>query len=250
MRLDPVTRTLVRTQGEGIISEFDAYALEMAVRLAKETAGRVTAITMGPPCSESVLRECLARGADEAALLSDRAMGGADAYATVNVLAAAARTLADKGGDFDLILCGQQAADSDTSLVMPELAEALGLRQVSFVKDYELVDGELRVWREQERADSLLAVALPAVLSVGKTVFPPRFPNIKRKLAANRALIPVYDAAALGLCAEDIGVNGSRTSVGDSYFPEHSKNCVEIGGAKPEEKARNLLSILRGALKG
>ena len=248
MKLDPVTRTLIRSQGTGVLSEYDAYALEMAVRLTEEDGGSVTVVSMGPPQAESVLRYCLSLGADHAVLLSDRTLAGADAYATATTLSAAVRHLENDGNRFALILCGQQASDSDTSLVMPELAEALGLPQVSFVKNYQFHEGSLCVTKLTDDGETLLELSLPAVMSVGKTDFEPRFPNIKRKLAANRAKIEVYDAAGLGLDVSEVGANGSRTIVGDSYFPERAKNCTEIMGQTTEEKVNAFLPILRSII--
>lgn len=129
LKLDPVTKTLIRSQGTGVISEYDKYAMELAARLKAEDGGKVTAVTMGPPSSMEVLRYCIAVGADDVYLLSDRALGGADAYATVNALAAAKAYLEAGGTKYDLVLCGKQASDSDTSLVMPELANASACRR-------------------------------------------------------------------------------------------------------------------------
>lgn len=248
MKLDPVTKTLIRSQGTGVISEHDRFAMELAARLKAEVGGSITAVTMGPPQAAEVLRYCLAVGADDTCLLSDRAMGGADAYATVNVLAAARAALEQqKGAPFDLILTGSQASDSDTSLVMPELAEALNLPQVTFVKNYELKNGVLRVWRETDDGEELLSVTLPAVLSVGKTDFPARFPNLRLKLKANHTEIPTLSAADLDVDPETIGVKGSKTVVGSSYFPEHNKNSIKVEGADAAEIADKLLSLLRAS---
>ena len=236
LKLDPVTKTLIRSQGTGVISEYDKYAMELAARLKAEDGGKVTAITMGPPSSMEVLRYCIAVGADDVYLLSDRALGGADAYATVN-----------GGTKYDLVLCGKQASDSDTSLVMPELAECLGLPQVTFVSGYELSEGKLIVQRETDEGTDHIELPLPAVASVDKTVFEARRPNMRLKLKANHMEIPVLDAQALGLEAEEIGVKGSRTTVGSSYFPEHNKSCVTVSGESSEEIAGNLLSALRSA---
>lgn len=247
LKLDPVTKTLIRSQGTGVISEYDKYAMEMAARLKAETGGHVTAITMGPPSSAEVLRYCLAVGADDVYLLSDRAMGGADAYATVNVLAAAKAHLEKNAAHYDLVLCGKQAGDSDTSLVMPELAERLGLPQITFAQNYELADGKLLVHRETDDGVDVLAVPTPAVLSVGKTVFEARRPNIRLKLKANHTEIPVLSAESLGIDPSEIGVSGSRTVVGSSYFPEHNKSCVSVTGDSSEEIAEKLLSMLHDA---
>ncbi len=245
LKLDPVTKTLIRSQGNGVISEYDKYAMELAVRLKTENGGKVSAITMGPPASAEVLRYCLAVGADDVYLLSDRALGGADAYATVTTLAAAKTYLEADGTKYDLIICGKQASDSDTSLVMPELAEHLGLPQVSFVNDYTLTDGKLCVQRETDDGTDLIELPLPAVISVDKTAFEARRPNMRLKLKANHMEIPIFDVQALGLSAAEVGVPGSRTTVGSSYFPEHSRSCVSVGGESCEEIASNLLAALR-----
>ena len=151
------------------------------------------------------------------------------------------------GTKYDLVLCGKQASDSDTSLVMPELAECLGLPQVTFVSGYELSEGKLIVQRETDEGTDHIELPLPAVASVDKTVFEARRPNMRLKLKANHMEIPVLDAQALGLEAEEIGVKGSRTTVGSSYFPEHNKSCVTVSGESSEEIAGNLLSALRSA---
>lgn len=247
LKLDPVTKTLIRSQGTGVISEYDKYAMELAVRLKTENGGKVTAITMGPPASMEVLRYCLAVGADDVYLLSDRALGGADAYATVNALVAAKAKLEADGTKYDLVLGGKQASDSDTSLVMPEFAECLGFPQVTFVSDFVFADGVLTVRRETDDGIDYIELPLPAVASVDKTVFEARRPNMRLKLKANHTEIPVFDAQALELDAQEIGVKGSKTTVGDSYFPEHSKSCVSISGESSEVIAENLLAALRTA---
>ena len=119
MKIDPVTNNLVRDGVTNIMNPYDQYALETALQLKDELGAHVTVITMGPPHAESVLRDCLAVGADEAKLVSDRAFGGADTLATS---AAMANTIKHFGIP-DLILCGRQAIDGDTAHVGPELAE-------------------------------------------------------------------------------------------------------------------------------
>ena len=124
VKIDPETNTLVREGVESIINPFDLYAVEAALSLKDEYGGKVTAVTMGPPQAEAVLREAVSYGVDEVALLSDRAFAGADTWATTSTLAQAAQKL----GPFDLIICGKQAIDGDTAQVGPGLAERLLLR--------------------------------------------------------------------------------------------------------------------------
>ena len=113
MKIDPVTNNLVRDGVTNIMNPYDQYALETALEIKDSMGAKVTVITMGPPHAESVLKDCLAVGADEAILVSDRAFGGADTLATSAALAETIRHL----GIPDLIMCGRQAIDGDTAQV-------------------------------------------------------------------------------------------------------------------------------------
>lgn len=247
MRLDPETKTLIRS-GEGVISDLDRYALEMAVRIKEEHGGRVTAISMGPPASAGCLRYSLSVGADEMCLISDRAFGGADAYATAYTLRCALQKLeAARHEKFDLILCGRQASDSDTALVTPELAEMLGLPYTTGAVDYQLDDKYIQIIRETDTGTATLRLQLPAVISVGKAAFKPRQPNLRTKMMANRKEVPVIAFSDLSVDKSNIGAEGSLTSVGSSYIPEHNKDKIVICEATPEEAARKLLALLKAA---
>ena len=148
VRLDPKTNTLIRDGVPSIINPDDKAAIEMALRIKDENPGTTgTVLSMGPPQAEDLLREALAMGADDAILLSDRAFGGADTWATSQTIAAGLKTI----GDFDLILAGRQAIDGDTAQVGPQMAEHLGLPQVSYAEGLEVVDeNTIRVKRQFE----------------------------------------------------------------------------------------------------
>ena len=245
MKLDPVTKTLIRG-GEGEISAMDKYALEIAARLKEKKGASVMVISMGLPASNATLKYALSVGGDEAFLLSDRPLGGSDAYATAMALSAAVKKLeAEKGEVFDLVLCGKQASDSDTSLVTPALAELLNRPHTTAVLDFEASDDGITVTRETDTGTETLSLAFPAVLSVGKTVFPFRYPNLKLRLAANRKPIPVFGIADLGLSPEQVGVPGSLTDVGSSFIPEHEKAGLVIDGSNADAAAGELISALR-----
>lgn len=136
VKLDPVTNTLIRDGVPSIINPDDKAGIEAALRLKEETGGTVTIVSMGPQQADVALREALAMGADEAILISDRAFGGADTWATSSTIAAALKKL-----DYDLIITGRQAIDGDTAQVGPQIAEHLGIPQVSYVEDVQ-VDGD------------------------------------------------------------------------------------------------------------
>lgn len=132
VRLDPKTNTLIREGVPSIINPDDKSGLEMALRLKDQYNAHVTVLTMGPPQADLALREALAMGADEAILLTDRAFGGADTWATSCTLAGALKKL-----HYDLIITGRQAIDGDTAQVGPQLAEHLHLPQVSYVEEVQ-----------------------------------------------------------------------------------------------------------------
>ena len=137
IKIDPVTKTLIREGVPSIVNPFDAFALELAVRLKEKNGGRVTVVSMGPNQAEVALRECLSVGADEAYLVTDRAFGGSDTLATSYILANAIKKI----GSFDIIFCGKQAIDGDTGQVGPEIAECLDIAQVTYAFDVDY-DGE------------------------------------------------------------------------------------------------------------
>src|SRR3989304_7489773 len=121
VKIDPQTNTLIRQGIKNIMNPFDTYAMEEGVRVKERYGGKVTAISMGPPQAQEMLREAISVGADEAVLLSDGAFAGADTWATAFTLARAINKL----GQHDLIICGRQTIDGDTGQVGPELAEML-----------------------------------------------------------------------------------------------------------------------------
>ena len=130
VRLDPKTNTLIREGVPSIINPDDKAGLEIALKLKDELDAEVTVLSMGPPQAESALREALAMGADEAVLLTDRAFGGADTWATSSTISAALKCL-----DYDLIITGRQAIDGDTAQVGPQIAEHLGIPQITYAQE-------------------------------------------------------------------------------------------------------------------
>ena len=146
IKINPATGTLIRDGVPSIMNPDDKGGLEMALRLKDLYGAEVTVITMGPPQADAILREAFAMGVDRAILLTDRAFAGADTLATSNALAGALRCL-----DYDLVIGGRQAIDGDTAQVGPEMAEHLGLPQISYVTGLEY-DGKntLTVKKETE----------------------------------------------------------------------------------------------------
>lgn len=137
VKLDPKTGTLIREGVPSIINPDDKAGLEAALTIREKVGGTVSVVSMGPPQADAALREALAMGADEAYLITDRAFGGADTWATSSTIAAALKRIG-----YDVIITGRQAIDGDTAQVGPQIAEHLGLPQVSYVESIESVDDE------------------------------------------------------------------------------------------------------------
>ena len=175
VKIDPVKNTLIRDGVPSILNHDDANALEEALRikdLYKDT--HITVLTMGPPQAKDMLIECLAMGADEAILASDRALGGSDTWATSNALAAAIRKI----GEFDIIFAGRQAIDGDTAQVGPQIAEKLDIPQVTYVTEFEIVDKDIIVKRALEDGYEKIKIGMPCMLTAIKELNEPRYMHI------------------------------------------------------------------------
>ena len=240
VRIDRETNTLQRQGVSSILNPFDRHALEAALRVKERCGGTVSVLTMGPLQAQEVLKECLALGADEAVLLSDKAFAGADTLATSRTLAAAISKL----GPAELVFCGKQAIDGDTAQVGPELAEHLNMAQVTCVSSLEVFPEQQRLIAEREVEDGheVLELSFPAVLTISKCLNEPRYPSIKGRLRANKTSIPILKLADLGLQAEETGIQGSPTRVVRIFAPETRKGGEVIQGMAPRQAA-DLLAI-------
>jgi len=215
VKIDPDTNTLVREGVESILNPYDLVAVEMAVQLKEKHGGHVTAICMGPPQAESVLREALSLGADTPILLSDRAFAGADTLATSYTLARAIRTL-NRESEVKLILCGKQAIDGDTAQTGPGIATRMEYSQFSYVTAIESVDprhNRIRVARKMERGQEILEGELPALLTVELELAVPRRASLPNLMASLRQPIKAWNKDDIGGDVQKLGIKGSPTWV-------------------------------------
>ena len=227
VKIDPQTNTLIRQGIENILNPFDTYALEEGVRLKERCGGKVTAVSMGPPQAEEMLREAIGSGADEAILLSDSAFAGADTWATAYTLSKAIGKLEQ----CDLIICGRQTIDGDTGQVGPELAEILGLPFVAYVsKIEEIGDQCIRVRRMIEEGYEVIEMSLPAVITVVKEINVPRLPSLRGLARAKSATIPVWTVEELGVDKNMVGLSGSATRVVKIFFPQRVSRSEILQG--------------------
>ena len=240
IKINYETNTLIREGVPSIVNPFDAYALEIAVRIKEKHGGTVTVLSMGPEQAKAALKECLSVGADNAYLLSDRAFGGSDTLATSYILSSAIKSL----GEFDLILCGKQAIDGDTAQVGPEIAEHLGLPQVTYVLDADISEDKLSVKKETETGYEMIETSMPAVLTVVKTAFEPRMASVKAKIAANRKPISVITSQDIEIDLTRAGLKGSPTKVKKTFTPPMKGDSLIIKEDTAEASVRKLVSIL------
>lgn len=250
IKIDPVKHTLIREGVPSIVNPFDACALEMAVRLKEKEGGKVTVATMGPAQAKNALKECLSVGADQAFLVTDRAFGGSDTLATSYILSRAVKAIEAKTGEtFDVIFCGKQAIDGDTAQVGPEMAEHMNLPHVTLATGLELEGRKMRVVRDTDEGHDIVEVELPALVTVTKTPFDPRYPSIKSKMAANRAVITeITNSDPDMVCdPECLGLHGSPTKVKKTFTPNQSKDGVIITGEAGADAAMKLAAMLSDA---
>lgn len=231
VRIDPVTGTLIREGVPSIINPDDKNALEEALRLKDETGAHVTVLTMGPPQAESALREALAMGADEAVLLTDRAFGGADTWATSLTLAKALEKL-----EYDIIFAGRQAIDGDTAQVGPEMAEHLNIPQVTYVERVNIEGNGLKVRRALEDGYETLKVKMPCLLTAIKELNNPRYMNMDDIFTCYSKEIRKMTADDLDIDKSELGLTGSPTRVRQS-FTKGPKTPGEKLSTTPSESA-------------
>jgi electron transfer flavoprotein alpha/beta subunit len=247
VRIDPVKGTLIREGVPSIMNPDDKNALEAALALKdKDSSVHVTVLTMGPPQAAEVLEECIAMGADEAFLLSDRAFGGADTWATSNTIAAAIRKI----GDYDIIFAGRQAIDGDTAQVGPQIAERLGIAQVTYVQKIEAEGNEITVQRALEDGYEVIKANTPVLLTAIETLNHPRYMTVWGIVEACRNKeTKVWGINDIDVDPKDVGLKASPTQVKKTFTPSpKGKGVVFAGDAKEavdtildELKAKHLI---------
>lgn len=239
VKIDPVTGTLIREGVPSIINPEDKHALEEALRIKDENGAHITVITMGPPQAEAALREAMAMGADEAILVTDRAFAGADTLATSHALAGALKKL-----EYDIIFAGRQAIDGDTAQVGPEIAEHLGLPQVTYVQKVEVKDGALTVTKALEDGYEVLDVKMPCLLTAIKELNEPRYMNARNIFQIFNKEVKVWSADDIDVDKALLGLKGSPTKVKRSW-PKENKGKGEVVNMSAKEAAAFAASKLK-----
>jgi electron transfer flavoprotein beta subunit len=241
--IDPVTNTLVREGVPFITNPFDNHAVEEALRLKEKYGGCVTAISMGPPAADAVLKKAMALGVDDAVLLSDRAFGGADTLATSLVLSEAIRRL-DGQKPVDIVLCGKQTIDGDTAQVGPGIACRLKYSQLTLVDRILEIHKEKRiivVRRVLEEMHEIVESRLPVLITVVREVNVPRYPTVPGRLEALEAKVPIWTNDVLKLDPDMIGLRGSPTQVRKIFAPQRDKGEIVDGEGEKMDRAVDMV---------
>jgi len=241
VKIDPVKGTLIRDGVPSILNPDDANALEAALSLKdKNQEVNVAVLTMGPPQAKEMLRECLAMGADKAYLLSDRAFGGADTWATSTTIAAGIAKI----GGANIIIAGRQAIDGDTAQVGPQVAQRLDIPVVTYVQDIEIKENNAVVKRQLEDGYELIKVKLPCLLTAVKELNTPRYMTISGIVDSYEKEITVWNHKDINLDPKDCGLNASPTQVFKSFTPP-KKGKGKIFKGLPADITSKLLAELK-----
>ena len=237
--------TLNRASMQTITNPDDLNAVEAALKLKDETGCEVVVVTMGPPPAEGMLREILARGADKAVLVSGREFGGSDTYATSQILAAAINRIGVEKGD--IVMCGRQAIDGDTAQVGPQIAEKLGLPQISYAAEIKKDGDTITVQRMLEDGYMTIKVQTPCLITCIKELNEPRYMSVGGIFEAYSKPMEVFDYNALKddplIDATTIGLKGSPTNILTSFTPPQKGAGMMLEG-DGKETCEQLAAIL------
>ena len=237
--------TMDRSKMATITNPDDMNAIEAALQLKDATGCEVVVVSMGPPPAESMLRELLAMGADKAVLVSAREFGGSDTYATSQILAAAIDTIGVEADD--IVMCGRQAIDGDTAQVGPQIAEKLGLPQVSYAAEITKDGDTLTVKRMLEDGYMTIKVKTPCLITCIKELNTPRYMSVGGVFECYSKPYEIFDYNTLKdhpfIDKDTIGLSGSPTNILTSFTPPQKGAGMMLEGAD-----RNTCDTLAGIL--
>jgi electron transfer flavoprotein beta subunit len=225
--------TMDRAAMATITNHDDLAAVEAALELKDQTDCKVIVVSMGPPPAEGMLRELLAMGVDETYLVSAREFGGSDTYATSQIIAAAVNKIGVDADD--VVFCGRQAIDGDTALVGPQIAEKLGLPQVTYAAEITDNGDSLTIKRLLEDGHMMIKVNKPCLITCVKELNDPRYMHVGRIQDCYEMPLTIFDYEALKneplIDPDTIGLLGSPTNVYKSFSPPPKGEAVMLEGS-------------------
>ncbi|MEX1279480.1 MAG: electron transfer flavoprotein subunit beta/FixA family protein [Acidimicrobiia bacterium] len=220
--LDPDTHWLERP-AEQVLDDTDRYGVEVALQIADAHEGSVTLISMGPSGNLQGIRQALAMGADDAVLVDDADLKGADALTTAQVLAAAIGR-----GEYDLVIAGTESTDGYSGVVPQQVAALLDLPSLTYATKIDTDGSTVSIRRQTTYGYDEVSAATPAVVSVTAGVVEPRYPTFKGIMQAKQKPVETVTAADLGV---DTGVGQAVTAVDDAPPREAGEKVVDEGEA-------------------
>jgi electron transfer flavoprotein beta subunit len=237
-RIEPETQQAVWNIGvPPVLNPYDENALEAALRIKELHPSKITVVSLGKDVPKAVIRKSLAVGADDLILLEDDTFENLDGFATAYVLAAAIKRI----GEYDLILAGRMAADTNAGLVGSGIAEILAIPSVTVVKKIEFVDGKVRVERVVSDGHQVVEVPLPALITVSHELGELRHASVQDIIAARKKPFITWKDG-------DLEVQPSamvRSRMVRLFMPEKESKCHMVKGETPEEFGVNLAFKLR-----
>ena len=252
----PDTETQVKIAQDGIsvvtdnikwvMNPYDEYAVEEAIRIREKLGGEVTVVGVGPKRVTESIRTALALGADKGILVDDPSAAGSDSLGIARILAAVIKDL-----DYNIILCGKQGMDDDYGVVGANLAELLGIPQISVVVKLEVSeDGStIQAHREVEGGTLVIEAPLPALITAQKGLNEPRYASLPGIMKAKKKPLDVKTIPDLGLDAAQFGESGAKIKVMQLIPPAQREAGKIVQGETPEEKAANLAKMLHEEAK-
>ena len=225
--------TLNRASMAAITNPDDLNAVEAALVLKEQTGAEVVVVSMGPPPAEGMLREIIARGVDRAVLISGREFGGSDTYATSQIIAAAINKIGLD--EDDVVFCGRQAIDGDTAQVGPQIAEKLGIPQVSYAAEITKEGKTLTIKRMLEDGYMTIKVNTPCLITCIKELNTPRYMSVGGIMECYNKPLEIYNYETLKddplIDATTIGLKGSPTNILTSFTPPQKGAGMMLEGA-------------------
>jgi len=240
-KIDPATNKVIPPPGvPPVISPFDEQAVEAALRIKDAKGGKITVISLGVNLLRDVVKKPLSMGADELILLEDPAYVEGDSWTTAYALAMAIKKVAQ----FDLILCGRQAADTDAGQVGSAIAEILGIPSITVAKKIEVIDSKVKVEKVTADGFDVIESSMPALITISNELGEPRYATIKGIMAAKRKEPIIWKPADINADPAKLGAVGKRIAMLKLFQPVKEGKCEMVTGENEEDAAINLAKKL------
>ena len=232
-KIDPEGNKVLPAQGvPPVLNPYDENSLEAALKIKEKQPCKITVISAGKSIPRAIIKKSLAVGADELILIEDEIFEDVDSFTTAGLLAAAIK----KNGDFDMILTGRMASDTNAGQSGPGIAEILGIPCVSIAQKIEVNEGKARIERVTAEGHETVEVGLPCLVTVSHEMGELRSATIKGLMAAQKQPFTTWKVSDL-----DLNSPAARRSKSKKLFiPERKVNCEIIPGETPEEAGANL----------